>query len=361
MKTNIKKLNEDFKEDIENSSKVFLIGHNEPDFDSIGSCMGLATVVSFFGKEAYIIVNDNPIKLEPGVKKIIDENIDSFNFINNEKFIELADSNSLVIISDTNKDYLVSIANYLHLVKSPIIIDHHEEDSHTIVTDKKIIMTDLSSASELVTLILNYYKVKYSSDVANYLLAGISLDTKRFKQNTSSQTHDVAEKLMDHGADIDYVNTLFLEDMDAYLRINSLILNGTLIKKYTESISPIQISFTLNRNNPRELYFKEDCAKAADRMLKFSGIDASFALGYVDDDYVHISARGGKRVNVGKVMETINGGGTPQSAGGRVKTDDILKLEKDLTYAAKIGLPEEEIILEEPQVIKGLRLKRYKK
>ena len=361
MKTNIKKLKENFKDDIESSSKVFLVGHKEPDFDSIGSCIGLATLVNHFGKDAYIIVNDSFLVIEPGVKRIIEENRDNYNFITNDEFLNLVDNKSLVIISDTNKDYLVSIANYLHLVKKIIIIDHHEEDSHTINTNKKLIIPELSSASELVTLILNHYKIKYSADVANFLLAGISLDTKRFFQNTSSQTHDVAEKLINHGADIDYVNHLFLDDTDAYLRVNSIVLNGTLIKKYTDSMSPIQISFSLNRNNPHELYYKEDYAKAADKMMKFTGIDAAFSLGYVDEENIHISARSNKRVNVGKIMETMNGGGNAQSAGGRIKSKDLLKVERELSEKAKLGIIETDNILEKPQVIKVLRLKRYKK
>ena len=99
-------------------------------------------------------------------------------------------------------------------------------------------------------------KIKYSSRVANYLLAGISLDTKRFKQNTTSTTHDVAEKLLVRGADIDYVNNLFLEEFENYCRISNLIINGTIIKKYTDSLAPITVSFTLDRANPKTIYLK---------------------------------------------------------------------------------------------------------
>ena len=42
--------------EIKKSSNVFIIGHNGPDFDSIGACIGLATLVEHFRKDAYIIV-----------------------------------------------------------------------------------------------------------------------------------------------------------------------------------------------------------------------------------------------------------------------------------------------------------------
>ena len=60
--------------EIRRSSNVFIIGHNNPDFDSIGSAVGLYTLARNYRKKAYIIVNDDATEIEPGVKRIIDEN-----------------------------------------------------------------------------------------------------------------------------------------------------------------------------------------------------------------------------------------------------------------------------------------------
>ena len=347
--------------EIKKCSNVFIIGHNGPDFDSIGACIGLAVLAEHFHKNAYIIVNDKVIKMEPGVKKIIDDNRNQFNFITNEEFLRLKNDKSLLITTDVNKDYLISVKDYLDEINSVVIIDHHTEDEHTIKTNKKYITDEASSASEIVSWLLNSMRVKYSADVANYLLAGICLDTKRFKQNTTSKTHDIAEHLIDKGADIDYVNRLFFEDFESFCRISNLIINGTTIRKYSDDLlSPIQVSFTLDRNHPKEIYNKEDYAKAADRMMKFEGIDAAFALGLVEDDVVHVSARGGKKINVGKIMEAMDGqcGGTPQMAGGRIQTGDIFKVEEELMEKVILGISSEEPIIEEPPVIKKKQIKR---
>ena len=93
-------------------------------------------------------------------------------------------------------------------------------------------------------------------------------------------------------------------------------------------------------------------------MMKFNGIDASFALGYVEPGVVHISARSTKKVNVGTIMSKMHGGGNPQSAGGRIKTDNILSLENDLMNIIPIGLSDNEDIIEEPPVIKRKQIKR---
>lgn len=360
--TEIRKLKELIESEMKKSSKIFIIGHNSPDFDSIGSCIGLFALAQHYNKEVYIIIDDNEFKIEPGVKRILDENKENLPIIKKADYLELATPDSLLIITDVNKDHMISIGDSLDKVGSIIIVDHHTEDSHTIQTDKKLITTEVSSASEIVARVLGLSRFRYPKSVANYLLAGISLDTQRFKQNTTSITHDVAEKLINRGADIDYVNSLFLEGFDSYCRISDLIVYGTVIQKYSESLlDPIQVSFTLNRHQPNTIYLKEDYAKAADKMMEFIGIDASFALGFVKKGIVHISARGGKKVNVGKIMKLMGGGGNDQSAGGRLSSANLSEVEMKLMESIPEGISSEEELREEPEVVKVKQLERRKK
>lgn len=335
------------------SKKVFLLGHNEPDFDSIGSCIGLSVLASYFGVKSYIIVNDDYTRIQPGVKKIIDENEDRFKFIKNDDFYSFFDEDSLIIICDVNKKNMVSINLDNVSSDSIFVIDHHSVDDNTIKTKNIFINIQSSSACEIVAQLLNSFKIKYDNRIADYLLLGISLDTKRFKQNTTSKTHDVAEKLIDNGADIDFVNNLFLEEFESFCRISNLIINGTVIEKYSDDlIAPIQISFTLNRNNPKEIYIKEDYAKAADRMMKFYGIDAAFTLGYIDSDTIHISARGGKKVDVLKIISKLGGGGNSQSAGAKIVSDDIFSVLEELQDSIIYGISDKEDIYDSPKIIK---------
>lgn len=357
--TSSKQLRDKLQEEVQKSSKVFIIGHNSPDFDAIGAAIGLSVFVESFGKKAYIILEDDESKFEPGVKKIIDGNRDKFHFIKKEDFLKKTNRKSLLIVTDVNKAPMIAIGDSLDRVGHIIVIDHHLEDETTIQTEDCYISLEASSACEMVAKVLTLAKIPYGKDVANYLLSGICLDTRRFKHNTTDKTHEVTEKLIRNGADIDFVNNLFLEEFESYCRISNLIINGTIIKKYSESLlDPIQVSFTLDRNHPTQIYHKEDYAKAADRMMKFHGIDAAFALGYVEPGIVHISARSGKRVNVGKIMIEMGGGGNSQSAGGRIETDDIFGIEEDLMQKILLGLSSDENIIDEPPVIKLKQIKR---
>ena len=357
----IKELHTTLENQIKRSSKVFIVGHISPDFDAIGSAMGLSVFAQKLGKEAFIILDDDESKMEPGSKKIIDQSREEYKIIKKSEFLELVDEDSLLIVTDTNKKTMIPIGEHLDKFAHVVVVDHHSEDESTIDVKDRFISLESSSASEIVSRLLILSRIPFDPNVANYLLAGISLDTKRFKQNTTDKTHEVAEKLIRHGADIDFVNNLFLEEFESYCRISNLIINGTIIKKYSESmLDPIQVSFTLNRNHPDQIYMKEDYAKAADRMMKFHGIDASFALGYVEPGVIHISARSGKRVNVGKVLIEMGGGGTPQSAGGRVEAEDIFSVEQRLMQKICFGLPDTAEIIEEPPVVKVKQVKPKK-
>lgn len=344
----IKLFSSELDKKIVKNSKVFIVGHNELDFDAIGSAIGLYALTKKSGAEPYIIVNDDKEKLEPGVKKIIDT-CSSMNIIDKNKFLDIVDDNSILIVTDTNKKELISVADYLDKFKDVVIIDHHFLSDESINASLSYVNLESSSASEIVTQILNISKTKYDSLIANYLLAGICLDTDRFKKNTSALTHDIAEKLINHGAEMDFVNGLFLQDFESYCHVASLIIYDNTIRKiYTESLSPVQVSFSLNRKMPKSIYLKEDCAKAADRMIKFIDTDASFVMCYVDPENVHISARGGKRVNVGKIMENIGGGGNYQSAGAKIKSDDIFLIEKKIMESVPLGISSEETIIDNP-------------
>ena len=347
---------------IKDADNVFITGHIGPDFDAIGSAFGLYTLAESMNKPVYIVVDDEASKIEPGVKKIIDDNKSEYCILKKDAALKRTTDNSLLIVTDTNKRNMISLGDDLDKFSHVMIIDHHNTGEETIGDADKFISTEASSASEIVAALLHLHDFKYSSNVANYLLAGISLDTRRFKQNTTSFTHDVAEHLIDNGADIDYVNNLFLEEFESFCKISNLIINGTIIKKYSKSLlSPIQVSFTLNRNQPNSVYLKEDLAKTADKMMKFSGIDAAFALGFVDEDIVHISGRSGKRINVGAIMEQLRGGGDSQKGATRIESDNIFQVEQLLMENVPYGISDDVKIYDEPRVVKIKQIKRNKK
>lgn len=350
----IKELSERLEENIDGASKVFIVGHNNPDYDAIGSALGIATIVKFLGKDAYIIINDGLSKLDLGVQNILAANSSYYNIIALEDFRKLVDDDSMLITTDVNKKYMVSVRDDLRNFKKVMIIDHHLDDEFTIDADYKYIDVAASSASEIVTRVLKKMNIDYSLKLANALLAGIILDTKRFQKNTSLSTFQATEELCQRGADYEAVNRLFVSDFKEATEINFLIsgneeLSNTRIVAYPQLLGAPTVSFTVNRNKPSTMYNQVTLAKAADQMLNYN-VDASFVLGYVSPDDVGISARSRGDFNVGEVLAKLqyldlpqvellafnpseivkSGGGNKQNAGGRVTTTDIFELEREI-------------------------------
>lgn len=341
-----KKFKRELEYYIKDASRVFITGHKGPDYDCLGSALGLSILSKKLDKKPAIVVDDNDLEIDPTMKKILDKNKRNYNIMNLEQLRYEADENSLLILSDVNKGYLTPVVNDLDKFKRKIIIDHHEPDKNTIASSTSYIEPNISSASEIVAQILNCSKIKYSSEIANYLLAGIILDTKRFVKNTTHFTLDIAEKLMRNGADSDYVNSLFLTDF-ADDGISELLIHepgNTIVKEYHQPHLFItrNITFTMNRINPDTIYRKVELARAADKMLKYNIVDAGFVFGRLEDGSIAICARSKSDVNVGCIMGMLdNGGGNSENAGGIVVDKDIFEVEQMLMNYASWGLPSE--------------------
>ncbi len=316
---------------IASSSKVFIVGHNSPDYDAIGSAMGLHALAKSMGKEAYIVVGDDFDNLDIKVKSVLEKNKEACNIITVEEFEKLQDDNSTLIVTDTNRKYRVCVNNNLDKFKYTIVVDHHDTDPATSLDALySYIDTEKSSASEIVAEILFAKKTPIPPNVATMLLAGITLDTKRFKRNTTGRTFQICGMLQNKKADYQYVNSLFSEDFDIYKKVSKLIINGPIFRRYILDEDERCISFNLNRRQNKTNYTTIDVAKTADAMLKFA--DTSFAMGCTGKNQVTISARSSKKpidrllnnqepIDVGRILMLLDPercGGNAVSAGGLI-------------------------------------------
>lgn len=307
-------------EKMKNAKKVIIIPHINPDFDAIGSAAGITLIAKKFKKESRIIVDDDINAIDDGVRLIIDElNKDNELVINKSKYKDIKNKDDLFILTDVNKKKLISMNNIINK-KNTVVIDHHESGDDTVLSNYEYIDTNVSSASEIVTRLLTLYKIKIPKDIANYLLAGIHLDTNRLTKNTSSNTFKVISKLLDSKADMSKVTNFFVEDFYSDRKVQNLV-NMLDISNYT--VGTIIAKDCLVE--PIEL------AKAADYSLRY-GLDAVFALGKIDEDTISISSRSQGKVNVGAVMREFDGGGHMYSGAAKIKDATIeevgIKLKK---------------------------------
>lgn len=315
---NIKSLKTVLEQKILEASNVVIIPHNGVDFDAIGAAIGIALIAKKYKKEHYIIVNDPIYKIDHGVQLVIDEAKHEFAIVTKERYLQNHKADDLFILVDVNKSSMICIHDKLK-PDNTIIIDHHAEEEGTVKSNEKYIDTSVSSASEITTNLLCQFKVKPTATISNNLLAGIYLDTNKLSKNASSETMKTIAKLLEQGANLNTVTEWFAEDFISDRRVQELVSKA--------QISTYSIALVTAEDNIE--YTKEELAKVADYLLKYK-VDAAFAIGNLGDSVISISARSKEKVNVGAVMQSLNGGGNQYSAATKLNDTTISEVAERL-------------------------------
>lgn len=309
---NLKEFKKLLDEKVSIAEQVFIVPHIGVDFDAMASCLAMDLIIKKMEKGSYIIIDEDSLKVEPGVKVIIDEMRKNVNIITMDKYRQIKGNKDLLITLDVNKKHMVCCRNEFDNFSDIIIIDHHKEDENTINTDNRYIDITLSSVSEVMTELLCLYLIRYDKRMADYLLSGIYLDTNKLSKNVTSRTMRCVSKLMERGADLNKVNDLFVEDFVSDRKVQELVSKANFL---TYTIAVCIADSDVN-------YTKEELAKVADYLLKYK-VDAAFACGYIDDELLSISARSKGKIDVGEIMKELSGGGNVCSAATRISNEGI--------------------------------------
>ena len=137
---------------IDKSSNVLIMGHKYLDLDAISSSIGVYEYVKSRNKKATIIIND--IKLEKGVKRALDKLQDLYNIKRSSHINKEINKDSLVIVVDTNKEYLLQDKDLFNSIDNVAVIDHHDPTEYSIKKGLVIIDRDASSTCEMLTDLL---------------------------------------------------------------------------------------------------------------------------------------------------------------------------------------------------------------
>jgi cyclic-di-AMP phosphodiesterase len=292
------------KELVKESDKVVIMGHKNPDMDSIGSAIGILKVAQANEKNGFIVYD--PSGDNSGVTKLvnlIEKNNDlSTWFVDVESAMEIMTRNTLLVIVDTHKPSLLIEDRLLNKTEKVVVIDHHRRAEEFIKDPTLVYMEPYaSSTAELVTELLEYQPktLKLNMIESTALLAGIIVDTKYFTLRTGSRTFDAASYLRSKGADTVLVQKLLKEDLDVYIRRSKLIEKA---KFYKDGIAIVTA-------NPGEKYDPILIAQTADTLLSMNGVKASFVISEREDEKIGISARSLGEFNVQLIMEQMHGGG----------------------------------------------------
>ncbi|WP_166626396.1 DHH family phosphoesterase [Jeotgalicoccus sp. S0W5] len=293
---------------------VIIMGHKNPDVDSIGSSIGVAKIASSNGIKANIILNDEDIDdTLSRLMKEVEAKEDLYNiFINSEDAWDMMSPKTTVVIVDTHRPSMVLDEDILNKATRKVVIDHHRRADDMISSPLLVYMEPYaSSASELVAELLEYQnkQKKLSRIEATIMLTGIIVDTRNYTLRTGSRTFDAASYLRSNGADPVLAQTFLKDDIDTFIARSDLIKSAEISDK---GIAIVKADDTMT-------YHPVTVAQAADQLLQIEGVQASFVMAIREDETIGVSARSLGQVNVQIIMEEMNGGGHLTNAATRIE------------------------------------------
>ena len=311
---------------LETCDHVLIMGHANPDFDSVGSCVGAyrlcRSILEAKGRGSvpvHVVANKtcDTFEICYGHLSALPE-YESV-FIDKAAAQQTVTTHTMLVITDVNNPYifeapqLVSCIPAAEGVSNIAIIDHHRiVDELPFTPFLHYIEATKSSASEIVAEILQQsdYAETLHKEEANLLLAGIMLDTHNFTRSAGAQTFDITYYLYSRNAHTGVVREFFNE------RIDELLVAGDF-DAHTRVYDGVFAITWLSEEHIPSPNDRIAASKAADKLLTLRGIEASFAFAPVGSG-ISISARSKGRINVQLIMEKLEGGGHFDMAGAQV-------------------------------------------
>lgn len=323
---------------IKDSDRVIVMGHTRPDFDSIGGCVGIYNFAKLNGKECFIVLNEEDI--DETISKVmaeIHQNDEKLSkcFVDSNSAWELMSQQTLLIVVDTSEASRVIDVSLLSKATKKVIIDHHRR-GEDIITNPLLTYIEpyASSSSELIAEIIEYQAKteKISSTSATIMLGGIVVDSQNFGVRTGSRTFEAAAYLRDNGADPIKIKTILKEPIENFLNRAEII--STSIQKTPDIV--------IAKAPESKICTNVLLAQSADILLSLKGIECSFAVGYLEENKVGISARSLGNRNVQLVMEELGGGGHLANAATQISNITIDEAVEELNKAIDKILLEKE-------------------
>jgi c-di-AMP phosphodiesterase-like protein len=298
------------RELIEHSSEVFIMSHEGPDIDSIGSALGIYRCAKFAGKSAHIVLDKSNVSVDALIKKLQEKEIYEGLFIRTADALSRINKDSLLVVVDTHRPSFTEAPELLEKAERIVVFDHHRRGAESIQNATLSYLEPYaSSASELITEVIQYFddRIRIEPLEADALLAGITMDTKNFIFKTGVRTYEAASYLRRAGADPTAVRQLFQDDIETYSSRSETVKKAEMIKP----------GIAISECPPNTPNAQLVAAQAADNLLNIKGITASIVLCSTPEG-IMISGRSLGSINMQVILEKLGGGGHLTMAGAQL-------------------------------------------
>ena len=283
-------------------SNVVIMGHTLTDLDAVGAALGIASIVQNIGKPVVIVANNTDETTKQALDKWVPPQTNLFVRLNRYK--RNVTENTLLVFVDVNTTTRLDDKSFLNHVPldNIFVFDHHRTASKNQINaspNHTYIDTSASSTCEIVTEIINFvpFKCDVPKFVAQFMLAGIYMDTNFFQKSVSPRTYSASEWLNNCGAEASLAVAILKPSED-----ESKIL--TTVSQQAEEIKPGYFLAVYDKELSQAM-----AARCADALLSTAKRKAAFVIARVPNKSAYCMSARSVDVNVQIIAELVGGGG----------------------------------------------------
>ena len=306
---------------VENSKKILIVSHYNPDGDAIGSSLALCAFLDKSSKDCSVYNRD-------GIPSYL-------NFLSSTSFYTSVDllptDFDLLIIVDLNDFERTGsgMSNYIDLnfinTKKPIVvIDHHENNK--INEASLYIDTEACSTGVLIFRLIKEFKGLIDSYIATCLLTTIITDTSSFKNsNSNEEAFFISHELIKSGGDLQSINNKIFETGEIKkLALRTKIYSTLRFEKEIKTA----ICHSTNSFYRETRTSKEDSEGIANSLINYSDVELGIFIREIEPQKWKASLRGNNYYNLSDFANKFGGGGHKNASGFMFDGDLKLLIEK---------------------------------
>lgn len=286
---------------IEGANKIAISGHERPDGDCVGSCVGLCQYIKEQYPKKQVDIYLEPIRVE-------------FEFLAGTQYIQSTPKEEEIYdlffcLDCSDEERLGEFGILYQNAKKTFCIDHHI--SNVGFADENIILPKKSSTSEILCGLVDMEKM--SKEVAEAFYMGIVHDTGVFKhQNTTKEVMYLAGDLLEKG-----VNQSKIIDDTFYKK--TYLQNQILGRALLESIMVMdgKVIFSAIKQNWFRFYgmTTADLDGIIDQLRITEGVEVAILIYETEPALYKVSMRSNEYIDVAKIAAEFGGGGHIRAAG----------------------------------------------
>lgn len=275
---------------------ILIISHKSPDGDTLGSAFALYYALTSLGKTARFLCSD-PVP-------------DRFCYFTDE-YVESSFAPDFVVAVDIAATQLLGARTMPYAANIDLCIDHHP--SNDGFAKHTYLVPAAAATCEIMFDVVTHLGAKITQKMADCLYTGISTDTGCFKfSNTTVNTHIVASKLFEFGADHEFINRLMFETKSKSRLKIELAALSSIEYFFDDRVAIISIS----QKMIEELNADEselDGISAIPRSIE--GVEVGITIREKKEGGYKMSVRTTSAVDASKLCATFGGGGHKRAGG----------------------------------------------